>query len=269
LKSDGIRRSAITASDAATLACLVQENTNHFSAFLPAVVQLATAEVAASHLDRGMQAAEGDMLERHNFPPPSAMKCAELWWHWALRSRVTNGELADVVIEYTGSHEGVRNSFAMVGSLGDVRWCASRSYSPLSFHPGMRGRRMPLLTTAAGRAYLAFAPEEEQKVLFDLLRERSDIDAERAKNAHFIRTLLSETRQRGYAINRGEWNDEPKFGGVAAPLKFQDRVLACLNLIFLGRAVKDEIVLNRIGSELLALARIIEQSFVANQQRSA
>jgi IclR family mhp operon transcriptional activator len=146
---------------------------------------------------------------------------------------------------------------------------STRSYSPLSFHPGMPGRRMPLLTTAAGRAYLAFAPDEEQKVLLDMLRERSDIDAVRAKDARFIRTLLSETRQRGYALNRGEWNDEPKFGGVAVPLKFEDRVLACLNVIFLGRAVKDESALTSIGSELLAHARIIEQSFAANQQRSA
>jgi IclR family mhp operon transcriptional activator len=144
---------------------------------------------------------------------------------------------------------------------------STRSYSPLSFHSGMPGRRMPLLTTAAGRAYLAFAPEEEQKVLLEILRGRSDVDATHAKDAHFIRTLISETRQRGYALNQGEWNMEPKFGGVAVPLKFQDRVLACLNVIFLVRAVKDEAALTAVASELLAHARIIERDFAASQQQ--
>jgi IclR family mhp operon transcriptional activator len=146
---------------------------------------------------------------------------------------------------------------------------STRSYSPLSFHPGMPGRRMPLLTTAAGRAYLAFAPEQEQKLLLDMLRERTDTNAAHAQDARFIRTLLSETRQRGYALNRGEWDVEPRFGGVAVPLKFQDRVLACLNVIFLGSAVKDEAALSGIASELLAHASIIEQAFVDHQQRSA
>lgn len=146
---------------------------------------------------------------------------------------------------------------------------STRSYSPLSFHSAMPGRRMPLLTTAAGRAYLAFAPEEEQKVLLDMLQERPEIDEKYAKNTHFIRRLLSETRQRGYAINQGEWDIEPKFGGVAVPLKYQGRVLACLNLIFLIRAIKDEAALRAIGTELLAHARIIEQGFATHQQRSA
>lgn len=145
---------------------------------------------------------------------------------------------------------------------------STRSYSPLSFHPGMPGRRMPLLTTAAGRAYLAFAPDEEQKVLLDMLRDRSDVDAVNAKDAHFIRTLISETRQRGYALNQGEWNVEPKFGGVAVPLRFQDRVLACLNVIFLISAVKENTALTAVASELLAQARIIERDFSASEHHS-
>ncbi|KRB87449.1 IclR family transcriptional regulator domain-containing protein [Noviherbaspirillum sp. Root189] len=146
---------------------------------------------------------------------------------------------------------------------------STRPYSPLSFHSGMPGRRMPLLTTAAGRAYLAFAPEAERKILLDMLRQRSDIDAVHAKDPHFIRTLLSETRQRGYAINQGEWGAEPKFGGVAVPLRFQERVLACLNVIFLVRAVKDDAALSAIASKLLAHAKIIEHDFAAHQEQLA
>jgi ribosomal-protein-serine acetyltransferase len=64
----GIRLFAIAHSDAAALACLVQENIGHFKAFLPALVQLASEEEAAMHLDRRIKAAaDGEMLEWHIF----------------------------------------------------------------------------------------------------------------------------------------------------------------------------------------------------------
>lgn len=145
---------------------------------------------------------------------------------------------------------------------------STRSYSPLSFHSGMPGRRMPLLTTAAGRAYLAFAPESEQKVLLDLVRDRADANDVLARDPQVVAALLAETRERGYAINHGEWDAEPKFGAVAVPLKVQDRVLACLNLIFLMRAVKGEASVKEFAAELLEHARTIEQDFAAHQLRS-
>jgi hypothetical protein len=42
-------------------------------------------------------------------------------------------------------------------------------FSRLSFHRAMVGRRMPLLYSASGRAYLAFCPEEERAQLLQLL----------------------------------------------------------------------------------------------------
>lgn len=64
----GVVLSPIAASDAPAFSLLVRENIDHFKAFLPAVAQLASAEQAAIHLDRGMQAAaDGDMLEWHIF----------------------------------------------------------------------------------------------------------------------------------------------------------------------------------------------------------
>ena len=42
-------------------------------------------------------------------------------------------------------------------------------FSPLSFHRDMVRRRLPLLSTAAGRAYLAFCPEDERTDLLSRL----------------------------------------------------------------------------------------------------
>jgi threonine 3-dehydrogenase len=63
---------------------------------------------------------------------------------------MTQGEGADVVIEYTGSHDGVRNCFAMVGSLGEVRWCATPT-KPMEFDFGAWRKSRPTIYNIHGR----------------------------------------------------------------------------------------------------------------------
>lgn len=149
---------------------------------------------------------------------------------------------------------------SLVSLEGDtmVVRASTRSYSPLSFHPGMPGRQLPLLTTAAGRAYLAFAPAAEQAALLDLLRERQDRNGQLARDTHFVQNVITHTRERGYGVNQGEWEDEPKFGGVAVPLRHQGRLLACLNVIFLSRGVADAEALQKIVTALQGTAGQIE-----------
>jgi IclR family mhp operon transcriptional activator len=147
---------------------------------------------------------------------------------------------------------------------------STRSYSPLSFHPGMPGRRMPLLTTAAGRAYLAYAPEQEVQVLLELIAGRSDEPGTRVIDESFVRRLTEKTRCDGYATNQGEWSAESKFGAVSVPLRHQGRVLACLNVIFLLRALdKKPAALKNIVTHLQDAAAKIEESFAALPERPA
>ncbi|WP_158213418.1 helix-turn-helix domain-containing protein [Pigmentiphaga sp. NML080357] len=145
---------------------------------------------------------------------------------------------------------------------------STRSYSPLSFHPGMPGRRLPILTTAAGRAYLAYSPPEEQEAILDLLQGRADEHAELAVDTRFVRTLIDQTRDRGYGLNQGEWSDEPKFGGVAVPLRYQERAVSCLNVIFLSRGVKDAASLRKIVSHLFEAQKGIEERFAMHKLQS-
>ncbi|ART53212.1 hypothetical protein CBP34_18215 [Acidovorax carolinensis] len=144
---------------------------------------------------------------------------------------------------------------------------STRSYSPLSFHPGMPGRRLPLLTTAAGRTYLAFAPATEQTALIDLLRERPDHSGQLARDRHFVRTMIEKTRERGYGVNQGEWAEEPKFGAVAVPLHRRGRLLGCLNVIFLSRGVTEATALQKIVRELHHTANRIEEVLDSDSPR--
>ncbi|ART53958.1 hypothetical protein CBP36_17865 [Acidovorax carolinensis] len=63
---------------------------------------------------------------------------------------LTHGELAGVVFEYTGSPDGVRNTFAMVGALGDVRWCATPG-QPMDFDFGAWRKSRPTIYNIHGR----------------------------------------------------------------------------------------------------------------------
>ena len=136
---------------------------------------------------------------------------------------------------------------------------STRLYSRLSFHPGMPGRCLPMLSTAAGRAYISHVSDEERETLLEMIRSRGDEQAAQANDKKYVRSVIQQTRTQGYATNLGEWRDEPKFGGIAVPLRCNTEVLASMNVIFLARAVKDQGSLPRLVTALKAAAQRIEQ----------
>ncbi len=140
---------------------------------------------------------------------------------------------------------------------------STRLYSRLSFHPGMPGRRMPMLSTAAGRAYIAHVPDDERDVLLDMLKSREDEQAALARHAKQVRAIIQQTRSQGYGVNLGEWEVEPKFGAVAVPLRSNTEVLASMNLTFLLRAIKGQDAMTKLVAALKIAAERIEQKLAA------
>lgn len=142
---------------------------------------------------------------------------------------------------------------------------STRLYSRLSFHPGMPGRCLPMLSTAAGRAYFSYVPEEERQTLLEMLKSRDDEQAAYAKDEKYVRSIIQQTRAQGYATNIGEWSVEPKFGGIAVPLRNKTEVLGTLNVIFLSRAVKEQGTLPKLVASLKAAAAQIERKHAASR----
>ena len=136
---------------------------------------------------------------------------------------------------------------------------STRSYSRLSFHPGLPGRRLPMLRSAAGRAYFANIPAEEREALLSVLRSRDDAEGEYARQAAVVRDLVANTQRKGFASNEGEWSEEPTFGGLAVPVYLGGQVAACLNVIYLLRALKASEDVRSIVSALQAAAGRIGQ----------
>ncbi len=116
-------------------------------------------------------------------------------------------------------------------------------FSPLSFHRVMVGRRLPMLLTAAGRAYIGHCAEEEREQILKLLRAGDDEQARLASDSIYVRNLLARVQADGYGTNDGEWNhdqEKSKIGAVALPILQQGHAVACLSVIYLRRAVKRE-----------------------------
>ncbi|MBB4819772.1 IclR family mhp operon transcriptional activator [Pseudomonas alcaligenes] len=129
-------------------------------------------------------------------------------------------------------------------------------FSRLSFHRSMVGRRLPLLETATGLAYLAFCPEAEREQIIHLLASRDDAEGRLARDRSNLDNLLRRTRHRGYGENFMNWNREEKIASIAIPVRAEQRLLGCLNLVYVAKAMSIEQAAQRY---LPALRRTAEQ----------
>ncbi|MHA6963076.1 DNA-binding transcriptional regulator [Zobellella denitrificans] len=132
-------------------------------------------------------------------------------------------------------------------------------FSRLSFHRSMVGRRLPLLQTAAGRAYLAHCPDTERESILALLASRDDTQGRLARNRIWVDKLIRQTRARGYGANYGEWGEEEKIGAIAVPIRHGEQVLGCLSLIYISKAMAIEEAARRYLASLRAMVGQIEQ----------
>ncbi|MFC6671503.1 IclR family transcriptional regulator domain-containing protein [Marinobacterium aestuariivivens] len=132
-------------------------------------------------------------------------------------------------------------------------------FSRLSFHRSMVGRRMPLLFTASGRAYLSFCPGSEREQLIAMLASKDGEEGEKARDPGYIRRIVAATREQGYGANLGEWNPESRFAAIALPIMHNDRVYGCLNLVYMAKAMRPHEAASRYLEKMKATIAKIEK----------
>ena len=137
-----------------------------------------------------------------------------------------------------------------------------RRFSPLSFHRNMVGRRLPLLFTASGKAYLGFCGEEERKALVQLMIDSNDEQSKLARSSTYIEALVGQVRANGVATNDGEWQEEKQVAAIALPIRYTDRILGCLNIVYHKRAMTVTEAVARHSPALRAAISKIEDSCV-------
>src|SRR5690606_15685226 len=102
-------------------------------------------------------------------------------------------------------------------------------FSPFSIHHSMVGKTLPVLKTAAGRAYLAFSGDDERERALETIRRNAGPDMAQPDDA-WIERLIQQTRRQGYGLNVGE--TDKKIVAFAVPIRWGGRIIACLNIIY-------------------------------------
>ena len=111
--------------------------------------------------------------------------------------------------------------------------------SPLSIDRGMTGRRLPMLRTSAGRAYLAWCGEQERAVILRHLARLDEPDDRPFLEQRAFDRMIGETRERGHATrDGGEFN--AKTASLAAPVLREGAVIGCLSVIWIRTAMTAE-----------------------------
>lgn len=118
---------------------------------------------------------------------------------------------------------------------------STHMFSPLSFDTGMIGKRIPLLQSAGGHAYLAFCPDDEREMIFEMLRNSDAPEHALIHEKLMIDRILERTRAHGFGFRtEGGWDHTQC---VSIPIRYDDRVLASLTIICLKSAITfDEMV---------------------------
>lgn len=131
--------------------------------------------------------------------------------------------------------------------------------SPISFHRCMINSRWPILSTAAGRAYLAFCGEKEQNALIERLKGSKQPGNELARDAHYVQSIIDMTRSNGYAYSFKEANDYTT--AIALPIYANGQIVASINVICFASAINPSEAAERFLPELATAVSEIERGF--------
>jgi IclR family mhp operon transcriptional activator len=126
----------------------------------------------------------------------------------------------------------------------------------INYYPGFS---LPLLSCAAGKAYLAFCTDEERELLFAEFRESDD--QETIWDLHIVEdpAYLADIRKKGHASHARQMHNRTpgKTSSIAAPVFMDGRLRACLALVYFDNSMKPATAGERYGPALEAASRRI------------
>lgn len=132
----------------------------------------------------------------------------------------------------------------------------TRRASPLTIDGFRVGARLPLLRTAAGRAYLAWCPVPERRAILERLERSSPREHATDRERRSVAQAIAQTRRNGYGQQHGEI--DKKIAAIAVPILSDGRVLACLGITVITSALTCAEAARRYLAPLKAAAREIE-----------
>ncbi len=139
--------------------------------------------------------------------------------------------------------------------------------SPLAIERYSAGFRAPLLTTAAGRVYLANCPAPQRETIIEILARANKEEDRSARAPAELRRALTEIKTSGYAtVTRTRRLVEEI--ALCVPILLDDRVLASLTVRFTASVVPLKGGLERFLPKLRRCAARISALFAEQQSDS-
>jgi IclR family mhp operon transcriptional activator len=129
---------------------------------------------------------------------------------------------------------------------------STHSISPFSIDHGVVGQSLPLLETSGGRCYLAFCSDSERALILDGLGKLKRQKAGYLQSAPNLEFILDQTRALGMGFRREGFREHTM--SLSAPIWAEDRVIACLTLVWIASAMPFEKALVEHSSDLLDTA---------------
>jgi IclR family mhp operon transcriptional activator len=126
------------------------------------------------------------------------------------------------------------------------------------------GFRLPLLTTAAGRVYLAHCLDEQRNAVLGILARSSKEEDALARAAPELQRLLAEIRAQGYATAARVRRTAEEIS-IAVPVLVEGHALAALGLRFIASELPLTAALERFLPKLRQCAADISTRFVERQ----
>jgi IclR family mhp operon transcriptional activator len=146
------------------------------------------------------------------------------------------------------------------GSTMMIRETTDRE-SPLALEHYTAGVRVPMLGSAAGRAYLAFCAPAQREALLELLSRSSSPDDRLARNRVEVERLLNETRTQGFGMaHRARRVSEET--SLAIPVRGKDKVLATVTVRYAATAVPLRTAVEQFLPKMREVAQKIESQIL-------
>ena len=169
-------------------------------------------------------------------------------------------QIARPVLRALGSELVWPIAIATLSGPGMLLRESTDTQSPLALHRFSAGRRIGLLDTASGRAYLAFCGRTQRETLLDVLATTAEAGVAGGFDRQAIRSELAAVRQQGYAAHRRPQRISSQCA-IAVPVIANGRVLASLSIRYSESAVRSALAQQRFLGKLRQAAAQIGSSF--------
>lgn len=140
-------------------------------------------------------------------------------------------------------------------------------FSPLSFHRGRVGWRIPLLATSLGITYLAFCPDTEARMILRALYTDTSDHVRFRPGRDRLDHILREIRKQGYGIRNGGL--VPETGSFAVPVADGSRCIATINIQYMLSAMSTQEALEQYLAPLKSAAARIESALSSADRTTA